>query len=86
VDRDELTLAIEKQIMKLLSAILFATMAAATPVLEKHPRGPAELSRLDVRSADCAYITCNGGCGRCSDGHNVCCPYDLNLHCFTFRC
>ncbi|EWG50048.1 hypothetical protein FVEG_09380 [Fusarium verticillioides 7600] len=45
-------------------------MAAATPILEKHPRGPAEPHQLDARSADCAYSVCNGGCGQCSGGSN----------------
>ncbi|KAF5560554.1 hypothetical protein FNAPI_4147 [Fusarium napiforme] len=56
--------------MKLLSTILFATMAAFTPILEKHPRGPAEPLQLDIRSADCAYSVCNGGCDLYGNGNS----------------
>ncbi|KAK1998575.1 hypothetical protein LX36DRAFT_656386 [Colletotrichum falcatum] len=72
--------------MKFVLLAVFTALVSANPALKTYARDSAELHALGIRDTTCPHSTCNGGCGSCTDGTNVCCPNDVSQPCYVFSC
>ncbi|KAK2040453.1 hypothetical protein LZ31DRAFT_557822 [Colletotrichum somersetense] len=72
--------------MKFMLFAVLVTLASANPALKKtYARDSSELHQLGVRQ-DCSDPSCNGGCGPCAKGSNVCCPFEASVPCYVYSC